>query len=145
MEIRKNLPLLISEQKKTNTRRNLFMKKHVPFTNVSAGTIQDIINQMRGEGEKAPGSSFAPQSQEPSREAAAPAAEPAKKGIVPRTIVSVDPEILKTREILTSQKEAVIDPDGTIREIKSVPSASQTKAKTVPQTIVSAGGREAAV
>lgn len=118
----------------------------VPETKVSTGSVQDLINQMRGES----ASSTTPSENRETSEAletsvSATATEPAKKGVIPKAIVSVDPEIQRMRELLSSGREAVIDSDGTISEVGEDKQTTTTKAKTVPKTIVSAGTNDKSV
>jgi len=61
-----------------------------------------------------------------------------KKIYVPFTSVSVDPEIQRMRDMLTSGENLVIDDDGTIGRVgdpQFEDTAKGTKAKTVPKTI----------
>lgn len=110
-------------------------KKVVPFTKVSAESVQDLINQMRGGSEAADNTTISSESvcseeQGTSKEG--------KKSVIPKAIVSVDPEIQRMRELLTSGREAVIDSDGTISAVDEVRSDNAApKAKTVPKAIVS--------
>ena len=63
-----------------------------------------------------------------------------KKMYVPFTSVSVDPEIQRMRDMLTSGENLVIDDDGTIGRAGDPPfedAGNGTKAKTVPKAIVS--------
>ena len=61
-----------------------------------------------------------------------------KAKYVPITRVSVDPEIQRMRDMLTSTDDLVIDADGTISRAGSVQESNpDTKAKTVPKAIVS--------
>ena len=63
-----------------------------------------------------------------------------KKIYVPFTSVSVDPELQRMRDMLTSGENLVIDDDGTIGRAgdpKFEDTGNGTKAKTVPKTIVS--------
>lgn len=63
-----------------------------------------------------------------------------KKIYVPLTSVSVDPEIQRMREMLTSGDNLVIDDDGTIGKAgdsQFEDASNGTKAKTVPKAIVS--------
>lgn len=63
-----------------------------------------------------------------------------KKMYVPFTSVSVDPEIQRMRDMLTSGENLVIDDDGTIGRAgdpQFEDAGSGTKAKTVPKAIVS--------
>lgn len=63
-----------------------------------------------------------------------------KKMYVPFTSVSVDPEIQRMREMLTSGENLVIDDDGTIGRAgdpQFEDAGNGTKAKTVPKAIVS--------
>lgn len=109
-------------------------KNVIPETKVSTGSVQELINQMRG----ATASSENPNTTKAS-EASGPATptEPTKKGVIPKAIVSVDPEIQKMRELLSSGREAVIDSDGTISDAGDDKQTSTAKAKTVPKAIVS--------
>lgn len=114
-------------------------KIFVPETKVSTGSVQDLINQMRGESniETSAGTNQNA-SDTTAKTDTALTTEPAKKGVVPKAIVSVDPEIQRMRELLSSGREAVIDSDGTISETGEDKQTSTTKAKTVPKAIVSA-------
>lgn len=109
-------------------------KNVVPETKVSTGSVQDLINQMRGTTASSENHNITEASETSS--SAAPT-EPTKKGVIPKAIVSVDPEIQKMRELLSSGREAVIDSDGTISEAGDDRQTSTTKAKTVPKAIVS--------
>lgn len=63
-----------------------------------------------------------------------------KKKNVPYTSVSIDPEIQRMRDMLTSGEDLVIDDDGTIGMLNDPglsDSGNTTKAKTVPGTVVS--------
>lgn len=114
-------------------------KIFVPETKVSAGSVQDLINQMRGESNTVTTSGTNHNTAETTDTAeAVVTTEPAKKGVVPKAIVSVDPEIQRMRELLSSGREALIDSDGTISEAREDKQISTTKAKTVPKAIVSA-------
>ncbi len=109
-------------------------KNVIPETKVSTGSVQELINQMRG----AMASSENPNTTKASEASgSATPTEPTKKGVIPKAIVSVDPEIQKMRELLSSGREAVIDSDGTISDAGDDKQTSTTKAKTVPNTIVS--------
>lgn len=109
-------------------------KNVVPETKVSTGSVQDLINQMRGTTASSENHNITEASE--TSNSAAPT-EPTKKGVIPKAIVSVDPEIQKMRELLSSGREAVIDSDGTISEAGDDRQTSTTKAKTVPKAIVS--------
>ena len=109
-------------------------KNVVPETKVSTGSVQDLINQMRGTTASSENHNITEASETSS--SVAPT-EPTKKGVIPKAIVSVDPEIQKMRELLSSGREAVIDSDGTISEAGDDRQTSTTKAKTVPKAIVS--------
>lgn len=117
------------------------MKKYVPKTNVTAGSVQDLINQMRGDSGAFTNDSVTYNDSATTNEVVE-TTEPTKKGVVPKAIVSVDPEIQRMREILSSGREAVIDSDGTISDAHDSNSTSTTKAKTVPKAIVSTGETE---
>ena len=109
-------------------------KNVVPETKVSTGSVQDLINQMRGTTASSENHNITEASE--TSNSAAPT-EPTKKGVIPKAIVSVDPEIQKMRDLLSSGREAVIDSDGTISEAGDDRQTSTTKAKTVPKAIVS--------
>ena len=111
------------------------IKNFVPLTKVSAESVQDLINQMRGECEmeKTTASSTEGTGVNPHH-----VTDENKKSIVPKAIVSVDPEIQRMRELLTSGREAVIDSDGTISAVGELKSDEAPKAKTVPKAVVSA-------
>ena len=109
-------------------------KNVVPETKVSTGSVQDLINQMRGTTASSENHNITEASE--TSNSAAPT-EPTKKGVIPKAIVSVDPEIQKMWELLSSGREAVIDSDGTISEAGDDRQTSTTKAKTVPKAIVS--------
>ena len=109
-------------------------KNVVPETKVSTGSVQDLISQMRGTTASSENHNITEASE--TSNSAAPT-EPTKKGVIPKAIVSVDPEIQKMRELLSSGREAVIDSDGTISEAGDDRQTSTTKAKTVPKAIVS--------
>lgn len=116
-------------------------KKVVPETNVSAGSVQDLINEMRGERTASSDSVKKQNEVETAKKAATSAAEkaakPVKKGVVPESIVSTNSEIQKMREILTSGKEVIVDSNGTISEAGGDKKYQDKKAKTVPESIVS--------
>lgn len=110
-------------------------KCFVPKTEVSAGSVQDLINQMReGNGET---ENTTPSENQVMTEDSQTNEALGKKGIVPKGILSVDPEIQRMRDLLTSGREAFIDSDGTISAVGDVDTSSATKAKTVPKAIVS--------
>ena len=109
-------------------------KNVIPETQVSTGSVQELINQMRG----ATASSENPDTTKVSEASgSATPTEPTKQGVIPKAIVSVDPEIQKMRELLSSGREAVIDSDGTISDAGDDKQTSTAKAKTVPKAIVS--------
>lgn len=111
------------------------IKNFVPLTKVSAESVQDLINQMRGESEieTTTDLSTGETGVNPNH-----VTDENKKSIVPKAIVSVDPEIQRMRELLTSGREAVIDSDGTISAVGELKSDEAPKAKTVPKAVVSA-------
>lgn len=113
-------------------------KNVIPETQVSTGSVQELINQMRGERTASTASSENPDTTKVSESSgSATPTEPTKKGVIPKAIVSVDPEIQKMRELLSSGREAVIDSDGTISDAGDDKQTSTAKAKTVPKAIVS--------
>ena len=119
------------------------MKKnnYIPKAFVSADTVGDLINQMRGESDKQNG-------QEANDDATnAYANQPEKKSVIPKAVVSADTELDKLRNLLTSGQELEINPDGTLvaagsgkkKTSSRRESDTITKAKTVPKAVVSAG------
>lgn len=110
-------------------------KNLVPFAKVSAGSVQDLINQMRGGSNEETNVNSVNNSTSDSNQVST---EETKKSIVPKAVVSVDSEIQRMRELLTSGREAVIDSDGTISAVDEVRTGDATpKAKTVPKAVVS--------
>lgn len=93
-------------------------------------SVQDLLNEMRGDAatqenneSPATGESFKPE----------------KTSVVPKGIVSTDPEIERMRNILDSEDGGIIFPDGTIHSATDYPSSNTAdgKPKTVPKAIVS--------
>ena len=113
----------------------MVVKNLVPKTKLSAESVQDLINQMRGGSDAVDNTTTSSESVS-AEEQGAP--EEGKKSIVPKAIVSVDPEIQRMRELLTSGREAVIDSDGTISAVHEIKTDNAApKAKTVPKAVVS--------
>lgn len=102
----------------------------VPFTKVSADSVQDLINEMRGGSNESINANAGNNLSSDSNQVST---EETKKSIIPKAVVSVDSEIQRMRELLTSGREAVIDSDGTISAVEEMRTGD-----TVPKAVVSA-------
>ena len=113
-------------------------KSVIPNAVVSADTVGDLINQMRGMGNK----NLAVENEV---SAGNVINQPEKKSVIPNAVVSTESELDKLRDLLMSGCTLEIDPGGRIVAAEMddnntvvEDSNTTTKAKTIPKAIVSA-------
>ena len=114
------------------------LKNKIPGAAVSADTVGDLINQMRGE-------SNASSSAENETAAENTSNQPEKKSIIPPSVLSADGELDKLRDLLTSGRDLEIDSGGRIvdagnscNHTAAENSSNQAKAKAIPEAVLSA-------
>ena len=108
-------------------------KNFVPKAKVAAGSVQELINEMReGNGGR---ENTIPSTNQTETENLQSSVSEGKKSIVPKGVLAVDPEIQRMRDLLTSGREVAIDSDGTISAIGGDKDLAE-KAHKVPKGIL---------
>lgn len=119
----------------------MIRKNFVPFTKVSAKSVQALLDEMRGGKETASGTASSVETEGTNNQNIEnqEVSVGKKKGLVPDSHLAVDPEIQRMRELFTSGKTLCVDSEGTISPADEVKAKdTEFKAKTIPNATVSA-------
>lgn len=108
----------------------MVLKKLIPVAKVSAETTQDLVNSMRIDSEE-----NLDKATEETPADSTVNTEEKKLGLTPQSVLSVDPDVERMRNLLSGGKEVLIDSDGTA--LDSTVNTAEKKSKLAPEGVLS--------